>query len=393
MRHIAQIVFLLGLLSAAVAQANPAAPAAKFHLPAGTHSVPQLLEMVSQAVRCPVALDPDVAAAELEPLQLQRDLALSSNDWEDGLSALLEARGLVVTFDAANRRHEVMAIPTQRTDWLLDRARPMTLAEFATRPGVRGPVRVTMQPAQSPELLINLLRPYLMMRPVAIASEVQGKDLVLTSLAPNVRFALGVFVGLDSTLASCWPAGTPPAWPRAAAGDHTLAAGSYTIGELLDALALRLGRNILYSAAVAAPDSKIQVAEPIRGDSLAFEAMLSSLLWQSRVLVLELAPHLDLYEAVQVTDPRRLPLHRAHTISAPELLARPDLVALVRVPYALDEESIPAALIKVRALMANGAAHSVTVGTCHASMMFEGLSLHLVPMLQQVTSEPSAEDK
>jgi hypothetical protein len=393
MRHIARIVVFLSLMTAAVAQAKPAVPTAKFHLPAGTHSVPQLLELASQAVRSPVGLGHDVEAAALEPLRLQRDLVLSSADWEEGLSALLETRGLVVTFDAANRRHEVMVIPTQMTDWLRERARTMTLAELAASPGARGPVQLTLQPAHSPELLGNMLRPYLVQRPVAITSEVEGQTLVLTSLAPNLRFALGVFIGLDATLAASWPAATPPAWPRAATGDHTLAAGSYTIGELVDALAHRLGRNIPCSAAVTALDQKIKVDEPIRGDSLVFEARLSSLLWQHRVLVLELAPHLDLHEAVHVAEPRRLPLHRAQSISAPELLARPDLVALVRVPYAIDQGSIPAAMAKIRAIMGKGAVTSVTVGTSEVGMMFEGLSVHVALMLQEVASVPKTADK
>jgi hypothetical protein len=381
------------LMVTALAQAKPAAPAMRFHLPAGTHAVEQLLALVAQAVRSPVVTGAGVSIAELEPLRLQCDLSLSAADWEDGLSALLETRGLVVTFDAANRRHEVMAIPAKMANWLHERAQPMTLEQLAARPGVRGPVRVVVPTKQPADRLVHLLRPFLARRPVALASRVEGDTLVLTSLAANVRFAMGVFVGFDPSLANVWPTGMPLPWPRAGVGDHRLAAGDYTIGELVDALAQRLGRNILMLAAVAESATKIHVAEPITGDSLVFEAKLTALLWQSQVLVLELSAQLGLHEAVHVADAHNLPAHRSQPMSSRELLARPELVALVRVHCELDQKSVQAAMTRIRALWAQGAGASVTVGAAEGGLMCEGLSVQLLPMLQHGTATPETDKK
>ena len=142
MRTISACFSLAMLLAAALAGQQ----AATFHLPAGDHRIDQLIARCEQAVKAPIALVDLAGVDERRPVRLQCDLALPGGAWEDALGSMLVANGLILTFDAAARRHEVLAAPTARTTppWLAPRARAFTANEFLARPSHQGPVRVAV---------------------------------------------------------------------------------------------------------------------------------------------------------------------------------------------------------------------------------------------------------
>jgi hypothetical protein len=368
---------------------EPAAPAATLHVPAGNHGVEELLQLVAQAVRRPIQVGEGAAVAGAANLRLQRELVLAGGDWESGLAALLATRQLVLTFDPEGKRYEVMAPPAKMVDWLRARAVPVPVERLASLADLQGPVRVVVPTKVAPAMLQGMLRPYLAGRASrAIACEAEADGIRIVGLAPTVRLALRVLIGFDATLAKVLPQAQAPPWPRAAAGSHRLDAGTYTPVQLVDRLATQLGRNIVVAPAVDALTTEVKLDEAFQGDDLAFEAKVSALLWESRTLVTGLLPKHGLFEAIHLADVRQLPSDRASPMSAAEVLARPELTALVVVLLPTAPLPPTEAVNRIRPLIKG----SITAGALGGeALVLQGLSCELVPLLRAVIDQQPKE--
>lgn len=328
---------------------------ATFHLPAGDHRLDQLIARCEQAVKAPIALVDLGGIDERRPVHLQCDLALPGDAWEDVLGSLLVAHGLVLTFDAATKRHEVLAAPGRElSPWVGERARAFAANEFAARPSHQGPVRVSLPGGGKQFAMASaMLRPLAMGMPGGLRVEQRENDLVLVGLGAAVRSGLLAVAAADPVLTAQLPKQAPRPWPRATQPTkHSLPAGKHTLAAVVDCLALATGHNLLLDAALA-PESTFEVATAITGDVDAVEAALTTLLWQQHVVVLGLAPAHGLFLVQQVTPQQRPAAGMAVCMHGDEVLARPELVAYVQVAYqprhvGLDKV-VPAAMAVMRA--------------------------------------------
>lgn len=369
------ILFFAASAAVMVAQAPTHKPPT-FHLPAGDYTVPQLIAQAEQAVRGRIATE-HVDLTAPAPLHLQQDLALSAQDWEDTLSALLSTRDLVLTFDAEQKRHEVLPTPKGKDPVLKARAAALSLAQFATRPGMTGPVRVVLPTKTDAVMLDQFVALPLFKSGRGVFVESDAGGVAVTGLAETVRLAMRHAAMLDPTLAdtSTSPA---PAWPRAVPVEtNTLAAGDHAVREVVDILAKAISVNLVLSPEVAQMTDSVAVAKPITGDAIAFENAVTALLWEQRhLLVLPLGARADLLEVVHLGDREFPATTRARPMSAAELAARPGLVAWVStsfVPQHLRGNDLATAMREaVRAL--GVATTSLLVNTTHDGLVFTGLS-------------------
>lgn len=351
MSHTPPLLVALLLATALVGQQN-----ATFHLPAGDHRLDQLIARCEQAVKAPIALVDLGGIDERRPLHLQCDLALPGDAWEDVLGSLLVAHGLVLTFDAATKRHEVLAAPVGREvpPWVGERARAFAANEFAARPSHQGPVRVSLPGGGKQFAMASaMLRPLAMGMPGGLRVEQRENDLVLVGLGAAVRSGLLAVAAADPVLTAQLPKQAPRPWPRATQPTkHSLPAGKHTLAAVVHCLARATGHNLLLDAALA-PESTFEVATAITGDVDAVEAALTTLLWQQHVVVLGLAPAHGLFLVQQVTPQQRPAAGMAVGMHGDEVVARPELVAYVQVAYqprhvGLDKV-VPAAMAVMRA--------------------------------------------
>ncbi len=320
----------LALLFAATATAQKERA---FHLPAGDHRLGELLAQCEMALKAPIARHRIDGLDERRPVHLQHALALPREQWEDVLATVLLAHDLVLTFDAAEKRHEVLPAPRERTQptWIAERAVTMALAELAARPDRQGPVQVTV-PGLGTHLAVTVLRPFCMSNPGTTATA-EGPDLVLTGLAGGVRSALAVLASVDPALATQLPMATPRPWPRAAsATQFSLPAGTHRLTDVVDALAKATHCNLLL-AHDAPHELTFTTAMATTGDALAFEAALTSLLWTQNIAVLAAARSHDLMVVRQVSHQTRPSPDQAMPVTLDELLARPTLTAFVELRY------------------------------------------------------------
>lgn len=359
------------LATALAGQQNPT-----FHLPAGDHRLQQLLAQCEQAVKAPITVGELGSAGERGSVRLQCELALPADAWEDVLGSLLIAQGVVLTFDTALERHEVLAAPMGREvpPWVGERARAFAVNEFAARPSHQGPVRVSLTGGGKQFAMASaMLRPLAFGMPGGLRVEQRENDLVLVGLGAAVRSGLLALAAADPTLAAQSPKQAPRPWPRVAPPTtHSLPAGKHTLAAVVDCLARATGRNLLLDAALA-PELSFEVATAITGDVDAVEAALTKVLWQHHVVALGLAPAHGLFLVQQVTPQRRLAAGMAVGMHGDEVLARPDLVAYVQVVYqprhvGLDK-AVPAALAVMRAGVG-------PLSNCEALGLPDGLLLH-----------------
>lgn len=362
---------------------------ATFHLPAGEHRLDQLLARCEQAVKAPIALVDLGGIDERRPVHLQCDLALPGDAWEDVLGSLLVAHGLVLTFDAANQRHEVLAAPAVRAaaPWLALRARAFAVADFLARPSHQGPVRVAV-PGAGKHLAMasSMLRPLAFGLSGGLQVAANGDDLQLVGLGAGVRSALMVLSAADPDLAAALPKQAAAPWPRAKRPTtQSLAAGIHTLAEVVDCLARATGRNLVVDAAVGA-DLRFELPAAVAGDADAIEEALTKLLWQQHVVVLGLAPAHGVF-VVQLVSPQQRPASGlACTMHADEVLARPDLVAYVQLVYqprhvGLDKV-VPAAMGVLRA-GAGPLRLCEAIGSADG-LVLRGLTQELRPVLERL---------
>lgn len=385
MRHPSPFLPAALLLATALAgQQN-----ATFHLPAGDHRLDQLIARCEQVVKAPIALVDLGGIDERRPVHLQCDLALPGDAWEDVLGSLLVAHGLVLTFDAANKRHEVLAAPVGREvpSWVGERARAFAAKEFAARPSHQGPVRVALPGGGKQFAMASMmLRPLAMGMPGGLRVEQRENDLVLVGLGASVRSGLLAVAAADPVLAAQLPKQAPRPWPRATqAAQHSLPAGKHTMAAVVDCLARATGRNLLLDAALA-PEPTFEVATAIAGDVDAVEAALTTLLWQQQVVALGLAPAHGLFLVQKVTPQQRPAAGMAVCMHGDEVLARPELVAYVQVAYqprhvGLDQV-VPAAMAVMRA-GAGPLSTREALGTPDG-LLLRGLTSELRPVLARL---------
>jgi hypothetical protein len=310
------------------APAPPAAKAATFHLPAGDYTIQQLLEQAGQALRQPIAL-PEELPAGAGPLRLQCDLALPQQAWEEVLGALLSTRKLVLVRNAAGTGHEALPAPDGMAEWMVQRATDMTPRELLDRRGHLGPVRTVLRTTTPASQLTNMMRPLFAGMPRSFTFEAVDGGVRFVGLARQVRFAIELVTPHAPDLAAALPSPARP-WPRPAVpGTHRLDAGSYTAAQLLERLARAQNRNLVASAEVAADATPIEVAAAFEGDELRLEERVTALLWTARVLVLDASVDHRIGEALRFEPPSWPHPTRAQRVQPAELLARPELVALV----------------------------------------------------------------
>ena len=387
MRHFAPLL----LLSSLVAQ-TPTPKVPTFHLPAGEYPVLQLLQQAELAVRAPIRSKDAGDLTTAAPIRLQCDLALPEQAWEDVLGALLATRDLVLVRDAESKGHEVLAVPNGPTDWVQERALPMSLQQLFERPAYAGPVRLVVVSTTSSNLMTNMLRPYFALSKEAFSLVAVDGGLQLVGLADTVRFATATIASVAPDVASALPARATPPWPRVASTTvHRLEPGAHTTVQIVDRLAKALRRNIVVAPAIATAATPIAVAEAIEGNDDSFEDQLTSLLWTAHVLVLQVSGPHGLYQAVRA-EPRSWPTSsRAQELSAAELMARPALVAWVTSTPAPGSLSQPEMLGVVRAAMGAGAPSSLTAGTTNdGGMRLTGLSTDVAKVLLGLEQKKAA---
>lgn len=343
------------LLLVAPLLAQTPAPAARLHIPAGTWSVRDLLTQAEQALRTPIVAEPaELALGSATAVRLQNDLVLDPEHGREAIAALLATRGLLLTRDAAGRT-EVKAAPRGKPDWLRERAVPTTVAELLEHPFRNGVVRVELATTASADMLTNLLRVAAATGNPTPTCEAAGKGIACTGTSEAVRLAVTQLAAIDPQFAAVLQ--PPP--PVSIVGNAKLravelTAGEHPITDLVDLLAANVGINVVLAPAVAAATKTVVVEKPLQLGLQNGPIALTTLLWQQRVLFLELDVRHGLYEVVLVDDPRQVPaVGRASRRTVDEALAAADCVMFVAVPFAarhLDNAQIMAHL---RAAMGN----------------------------------------
>lgn len=362
-----------------------------FHLPAGDHRLGELLAQCELALKAPIARDRVDGLDERRPVHLQHALVLPRDQWEDVLASVLRVHDLVLTYDATERRHEVLPTPKERTQpaWIVERAQPLTLAEFTARPDRQGPVDVTLPAGLDTNLATMVLRPFCVSNPGTTAT-IRGQNLALTGLASGVRAALAVLVAVDPALAAKLPAAAPRPWPRdVAPTQFSLPAGTHTLGQVVDALAKATGCNLLL-AADAPLDLTFTTTAVTTGDALTLEAALTSLLWTQHVGVFAAARGHGLLLVRRVTIASRPAPDQAVPMQAEEVLARRGLFAYAEVRYSprhVDMATfVPAVMAEARAVgRAIGELPSnLELLTTEHGLFLRGFLPELLPIVQKM---------
>ena len=311
-------------------------PRVAFHLPAGDYSIGELIDQAEQACRGRITRPAEFAASG-DVLHLQTPLALDEEGWQAVIGTMLWSRGLLLVRHAAQHTFEVLPTPAENAPWIAELAEDCTAADlFGKHPF--GPVRVTLPLKESVERTRNLLS-----SPAALQTrgcEVGGAPgaITVTGLGHDVRHALE---RVQAALPGLLPAPRPPrAWPRAAGEPVELRRGTYAARELVDLLAHTLHRNVLVGKDGEFLTAPIDVAVTQQVDPLRLEEVVTKLLWEVGIFVVELVPQRELYQVIAIDEGRRV---TGHLLAAPvavpmapsELLARQDLVAFISVTLPL----------------------------------------------------------
>jgi hypothetical protein len=383
-----RIATLLLIASFAIAQTPPPARAT-FHLPAGDHSVSQLLSLAEQAVKKPIGRSQIDDLGEKAPLRLQVELALAGDDFEDVLGALLSTRGLVLARSEDGKGYEVLPTPRGDARWLGERALELSVAELHRRAAHCGPVRVVVPTTADVEVVRAMIGPHLAMAQRALHVEKAATGIAFTGLADVVRFGIAQVARVDAGFAKQLPPAATAPWPRPGrAVVHELPAGRYSSRELVDRLATALGRqHVLSNPLAAAPDERtaVEVTAAIRGDDVRFEDGITALLWRERLLLVPLSLP-NLYELVRVQQDTHLPSERAAMVSAAELAARPTLVAWVSLEIDLAGRGSEFVLSAARDAFRAGKAEQLSVATTTDCALVTGISLAIGEILPALTA-------
>ncbi|MFY9341188.1 MAG: hypothetical protein WAT39_01780 [Planctomycetota bacterium] len=339
----------LGSAQVAGATAAPSPrPRATVHLPAGDYSIAELISQAEQASRCRITLPAGFAAASGR-LHLQTAVALDAEGWQVVVGTILWSRGLVLARKATANTYEILPTPADQAAWIADLAEDTSLTALYSRHPY-GPVTVTLPIREAIAGTRSLVSAAFFGR--ARQCEVGGVPgaITLTGLGRDVRLALE---GLAKVLPNLLPPQPPPAvWPRPGGEPLELRQGSYTARNLVDLLASALQRNVLAgtdSEFLAAP---IEVAATQRVDPLRLEEVVTRLLWEAGILIVELTPQRDLFQAILVRQGQQaggdalLAAPVATPMTAREVLARRTLVAFavvgVQLQRVTQEEAIAA---------------------------------------------------
>ncbi|MFY9344677.1 MAG: hypothetical protein WAT39_19445, partial [Planctomycetota bacterium] len=289
--------------------------------------------------------------------------------------------------------HDVLPPFVGETDALRQRAVALSVAELHARPACTGPVRVVVPSKLDPAIITSLMRPHLMTTRRGLFADRDGDGIALTGLADTVRLAVDQLVALDPELGGKLPVSATAAWPRTpGTQQHQLAAGNYTVAQLVDGLAKALRRNIVLAPALVTEGRAITVANAITGDDVTFEDQVTALLWPAGVLVLHLAGEHGLYEAVRSVPPVWPAATRARLVTAAELQARPSWIGWVMVAIDDGGRTAEQRLADVRdaatALAAPG--RSLAISTRPDGMTAIGLSTDVAELLRQLAAKRAA---
>ena len=281
------------------------AAGARLHIPAGQWSVRDLLTHAEQALRTPIAADAsELALGSAEPVGLQFDLILDPERGYEALAALLSTRGLLLSRDGEGNT-EVRATPRGNPDWVSERAVSTTLADLLDHPNRHGTVRVALPTTTKADMLINLLRPAAATGGATPTCEQAENSIVCTGTAAAVLLAVNQVAVFDPVFAGALPQQAPISIVSAAKGGPVeLPAGEHRVPTLVALLAKNAGVNIVMSPAVAKLTSPVTVAKAETLDFATGANRLTTLLWDHRVLFLELDVRHWLYEVVLVDNLR-----------------------------------------------------------------------------------------
>ena len=380
------------LLAAAFAQAPAARP--QLHIPAGDWSVRDLLTQAEQALRTPiVADDEELAQASAPRVQLQFPLALDPEHGRDALAALLTTRGLLLTRDPKGRT-EVKAVPRGRADWLAERAVPTTVQALLDHPHRDSIVKVPLQTATPMEVVRNLLRMTAPRSGPAPTLEAHDGGILCTGTSDAVRHAVLQLAAMDPAFAATLAPNAASDLVYATKGGAVeLAAGEYLLADLVQLLGRQSGVNIVLSPAVQEQTAKVRVAGAQHLDARTGANVLTTLLWQERVLVLDLDVRHGLYEAVLVADPRQMPAPaRASTRTVEEALAAADGVAYIAVKFTAQHLDPTQLMGIVRETMqaAPPGQMGTIVSTVPDGLWITGLSPTVAPLLAKLRAADEA---
>lgn len=324
--------------SAQIPQGSPAAnlPRPAFHLPAGDYSIGELIDQAEQANRCRITRPAEFAASG-DALHLQTPLVLDDEGWQGVIETVLWSRGLVLARHAALQTFEVLPTPADHAPWITELAEDCSAAAlFGKHPF--GPVRVTLPLQESVAKTRSLLSPHAALQ--TRGCEVGGAPgaITVTGLGHDVRHALE---RVQAALPGLLPRPAPPrAWPRTAGEPVELRRGTYAARDLVDLLAHTLHRNVLVGKDGEFLTAPIDVAVTRQVDPLRLEEVVTRMLWEVGILIVELVPNRDLFQVIAIDKGRRptgglLAAPVAVPITPRELLARQDLVAFVSVTFPL----------------------------------------------------------
>lgn len=380
------------LLAAAFAQAPAARP--QLHIPAGDWSVRDLLTHAEQALRTPiVADDEELALASAPRIRLQFPLALDPTHGRDALAALLTTRGLLLTRDPMGRT-EVKAVPRACADWLTERAAPTTVQALLDHPHRDSVVQVPLRTATPLEVVQSLLRMSAARSGPAPTLAKHEGGILCTGTSEAVRHTVLQLAAMDPAFAATLDQRSSVDIVNTAKGGTVeLPAGEHSLADVLDLLARNGGVNIVRSPAVQAQTTKVKVGKPQSLDARTGANVLTTLLWQERVLVLDLDVRHGLYEAVLVDDPRQMPAPaRASARTVDEALAAADSVAYIAVKFTVQHLDATHLMGIVRETMQAAPAGQMgtIVSTVPDGLWITGLTPTVAPLLAKLRAADEA---
>jgi hypothetical protein len=351
------------------AAAGAKAPALRFTLAAGRHDVAGLLAMVGQARGRPITYD----AAALERasdryVELQRELQLGREEWEDVATMLLHTRGLWLTRQAGGALAVVPAAEVEQ--FALGEPRERTAAELLARPYRTEIVRTQYVSRGAAEVLAGVLRPLLIGtqgRP-GVVMRVEEGTILLEGLTCGVAHALRLILVADG--AEVGP-GPEPAWPDAER--CAWPGGELDVTAFLNAASEELEANVLCPAEVAGV--RLDLGPAAELTPRAWHAEASRVLRRHGLALTVVHAEQRLFELLPITGSPaaaevvlwRSTLMRPDAVVDPQLPVQP---VLTLVPMAPD--AIRAAAGRARAAMRGEAC--LLLGSCPAGLLVAGLS-------------------
>ncbi|MEZ5964179.1 MAG: hypothetical protein R3F56_10075 [Planctomycetota bacterium] len=365
--------FCLPLLAhAVVAQEeqieNAGAPAQRFTLAAGSHSLRELVEIVGLARKQPIDCGDDVwSAGDDSPLTLQRELRLGAEDWEDVATALLYARGLSLTHDADGK---LSVLPNRGVAGVSTGKATMRAAdEVLRRPYRTELARVRYVSKGDANALAQAMRPLFALRDGAnVVLRAEDGAVVIEGLTCHTVFVLRAVLVADGadlarTPGPTWSTDRACAWPG----------GSLDVSALLERMATELDANVLCRAGTL-PGERIDTGEAKELAPQEWLATAARLLRRHGLVVTVIHGPQRVFEVLALEDRRTESclLWRAAVVS-PDTAADPALpVQPVVTMLPMSVAEIRAASGKLRAQMRRDS--TVTVGSCPRGLFLAGLS-------------------